>query len=636
MESRDPGPVAKTSSTAWDFYLGWLHARVCANDKGLASSSYDIDFTSVKSLPSEWIVADNEKVTLGANGAELSFTKRYDAPAMRTDFNIFFGRVEYVVKAAPGTGIISSMVLLSDDLDEVDWEFRGSITDSVQTNYFGKGYTGTYNRSTTESVSSPQATFHTYAVDWSPTALVWSIDGKAVRTLNVADADGNGSRYPQTPMKISLSLWDGGDPDTNSGTVQWAGGLTPLPPTQPWTMYVKSVKVWNSNPGKLYKYSDKSGSWKSIKVMNETIASNSSLAVQSTHTLSLAPTTPISAISTGTPFRNMTGSGAPFPNTTSSGAPFPNTTRSCSNSSSVSYKSNGTAMATLSPTSLATSRISSMQSPGHSNLNSTTPCSKTSTSSSLAATQSTTPSGNATAAPIPSTPVSDVTSSSLVTSSSSLEAVPQTYTQSPSASTTGGSTLAQTAAPSPACTCNPPSQAAPSVSSPAASYTTTSPTVTAVASTTPRPAITPVGASPNSPADTTANSPSATDNPFTNTDDGDTITDIPDSPTTDTPEDDTTTTTFTTSTTSVTLFLTATGTGASTGIVASTGAPYPYKNGSYVPARGSLASTGASASGHAKATSSPLPYSLGAGDRLSVGSSMAVVAGTMAGFWVLL
>ncbi|CAF9919794.1 MAG: hypothetical protein HETSPECPRED_004125 [Heterodermia speciosa] len=661
---------------------------VCANDKGLASSSYSIDFTSVKTLPSEWIVADNEKVTLGADGAELSFTQRFDAPTIRTDFNIFFGRVEYVVKAAPGTGIISSMVLLSDDLDEVDWEFRGGVTDSVQTNYFGKGYTGTYNRSTTEPVTSPQATFHTYALDWSPTALVWSIDGKIMRTLNAANADGNGSQYPQTPMKISLSLWDGGDPDTNPGTVQWAGGLTPLPPAQPYTMYVKSVKVWNSNPGKMYKYSDKSGSWKSIRVINETIASNSSVSAQNTSTLSLAPTAPIS---TGAPFANMTGSGAPFPNTTHYGAPFANTTRSCSTTSTVSHKSNGTAMTTSSPTSLVTSLGSSMQSPGYSTLKSTTTCSKTSSSSSLAVIQSTKPTGSATAAPIPSTPASGVISSSLgtpspvssaaslsqptasyqmsqsaavpsdaslsppttpTTSSSSSEAAPQTYTQSPSTSPIGKSTLAQAATPSVPCTCTASHQETPIVSSSGTPYTPMSPSITAAASNAPSPAVTPVGGpsdgaytkSPVDSATPTITSPSPTGSQFTNTDDGDKITDMPDNPdsVTDTIEDDTTTTTSTTRTTSVTMFITSTGTAASIGTGATakpTGAPYPYTNGSYVPASGSLARTGASAgslSGYAKPTKYPLPYSLGAGSRVRVGSSMAVVAGTMAGFWFLL
>ncbi|KAI4238056.1 MAG: hypothetical protein LQ352_007899 [Teloschistes flavicans] len=262
----------------------------CPNDKGLATATYSVDFTSVKTLPSEWTLADSEHVTLGPQGAELAFEKRYDAPTMWTDFKFFFGRVEFVVKAAPGTGIVSSMVLLSDDLDEVDWEFLGGVTSTVQTNYFGKGYTGTYNRSTTPAVTSPQTTFHTYALDWSTTALVWSIDGVAVRTLNAADADGNGSQYPQSPMKVSLGLWDAGDPD--AATQGWGGGVTPIPPPEPYIMYVKSVKIWNTNPAQQYQYTDQSGSYQSIKLINDPVVSSSSpqISSQSAETLSLGST----------------------------------------------------------------------------------------------------------------------------------------------------------------------------------------------------------------------------------------------------------------------------------------------------------------------------------------------------------
>ncbi|KAL9576745.1 MAG: hypothetical protein Q9212_006851 [Teloschistes hypoglaucus] len=285
--------------------LGQTHAQVttscdptkgiCPNDKGLATPSYAIDFTSVKKLPSEWTLADSENVTLGPQGAEFAFEKRYDSPTMWTDFKFFFGRVEFVVKAAPGTGIVSSMVMLSGDLDEIDWEFLGGVTSTVQTNYFGKGYTGTYNRSTTAAVTSPQTTFHTYAIDWSPTALIWSIDGVAVRTLKAPDADGNGSQYPQTPMKVSLSLWDAGDPD--AATQGWGGGVTPIPPPEPYVMYVKSVKIWNINPAQQYKYTDQSGSYKSIKLINEPIVSSpsSQISSQSTKTLSLGSTSALSS-----------------------------------------------------------------------------------------------------------------------------------------------------------------------------------------------------------------------------------------------------------------------------------------------------------------------------------------------------
>ncbi|KAI4227359.1 MAG: hypothetical protein L6R40_008213 [Gallowayella cf. fulva] len=269
----------------------------CPNDQGLATDTYSVDFTSIKTLPSEWQLANYAKVNLGSQGAEFTFAKRYDAPTLWTKFKFFFGRVEFVVKAAPGVGIISSMVLLSDDLDEVDWEFLGGVTTNVQTNYFGKGFTGTYNRSTSPAVASPQTQFHTYALDWSPTALVWSIDGVAVRTLNAADADGIGSQYPQSPMKVSLSLWDAGDPD--SPAQGWGGGVTPIPPPEPYTMYVKSVKIFNSNPAQQYQYTDKSGSWRSIKVINDALfSSSSSLASTQAATLSLGFTSSVSSAQT--------------------------------------------------------------------------------------------------------------------------------------------------------------------------------------------------------------------------------------------------------------------------------------------------------------------------------------------------
>lgn len=66
----------------------------------------------MKQIPSDWIVADYENVTLGANGAEFTFNKRYDAPYMWTKAYMFFGHVEVVMKVAKGTGVISSAVLV--------------------------------------------------------------------------------------------------------------------------------------------------------------------------------------------------------------------------------------------------------------------------------------------------------------------------------------------------------------------------------------------------------------------------------------------------------------------------------------------------------------------------------------------
>ena len=121
------------------------------------------------------------------------------------------------MKAAPGTGIVSSIVLESDDLDEIDWEFLGGNTAQVETNFFGKANTTDYNRAVYYSVANPQSTFHTYTVDWTPERLEFIIDGTTVRTLSSTDPLTNsGNNYPQTPMRVKLGSWAAGGPDRKS------------------------------------------------------------------------------------------------------------------------------------------------------------------------------------------------------------------------------------------------------------------------------------------------------------------------------------------------------------------------------------------------------------------------------------
>jgi len=180
------------------------------------------------------------------------------------------------MRAAPGIGIISSASLMSDDQDEIDWEFSGNDfhmggSGNVQTNYFGKGIEGNYDRGTYPSVSSPQTQFHNYALDWSTEQLVWSIDGKVVRTLANNNATSGSYQYPQSPMQLQLGLWDGGDPDNDPGTIDWAGGITNFSQA-PFTMYVASVKMMNANPcSGGYQYTDMSGSYQSIECVSMSI-----------------------------------------------------------------------------------------------------------------------------------------------------------------------------------------------------------------------------------------------------------------------------------------------------------------------------------------------------------------------------
>jgi hypothetical protein len=90
----------------------------CDPDTGLKKWSLSTDFTQGSS--DEW-TAISGNVTYGSNGAEFTINERYDAPTLETNFYIFFGEVEVVMRAANGTGIVSSIVMESDDLDEIDW-----------------------------------------------------------------------------------------------------------------------------------------------------------------------------------------------------------------------------------------------------------------------------------------------------------------------------------------------------------------------------------------------------------------------------------------------------------------------------------------------------------------------------------
>lgn len=252
--------------------------KTCPNDTGLDSASFACDFTQGKSALASWSTATGTSLTYdGSKGAQFVINGKNQAPTISSDFYIFFGRVDVTMQAAPGVGIVSSMVLQSEDLDEIDWEWLGGDGTQAQTNYFGKGNTTSYDRGTYQSVSSPQTIMHTYSFDWTQEKIDWLIDGVVVRTLMYADAVG-GKNFPQTPMRLKLGNWVAGDPATNApGTIEWAGGETDFSKA-PFTMYVKTVSITNYNPAKAYEWTDRSGSYESIKLVDSSSGSSSSSA----------------------------------------------------------------------------------------------------------------------------------------------------------------------------------------------------------------------------------------------------------------------------------------------------------------------------------------------------------------------
>jgi Glycosyl hydrolases family 16 len=203
-----------------------------------------------------------------AKGATFTIERSGDSPMVQSKFYMLFGRFEVIMKAAKGKGIVSSAILQSEALDEIDWEFLGTNTTHALTNYFGKGNTTSFDRGKEYAMEAPQDKFHNYTIDWTKDRIQWWLDDKMLRELVPADAL-NGKNYPQTPMNIRMGIWAGGDVAHNDpGVVEWAGGITDFK-EGPFTMTVQTIYAKDYTEGAEYSWAnmDASGSWEKVKVI---------------------------------------------------------------------------------------------------------------------------------------------------------------------------------------------------------------------------------------------------------------------------------------------------------------------------------------------------------------------------------
>ncbi|TAQ89224.1 hypothetical protein B7494_g2437 [Chlorociboria aeruginascens] len=260
-----------------------LTSASCPSDLALGKA-INVDFTqgSVDSFTA------SGNPTYDSSGVHFTISEPGDAPTLTSLFYIMFGKVEISLEAAPGAGIVSTLVLQSDDLDEIDLEWLGADDSEVQTNYFGKGDVTTYNRGTYEPAANNQAGFITYTVEWTADQVIWSVAGTVVRVLTPATADTN--QYPQTPMRIKFGAWSGGDSSNAEGTIQWARGPT-VYSDGPFTMTVQSIAVTDYSTGTEYKYGDTSGTWESIEAVGGTVGGNENNAATAIATAQAAAIT---------------------------------------------------------------------------------------------------------------------------------------------------------------------------------------------------------------------------------------------------------------------------------------------------------------------------------------------------------
>ncbi|KAM0744542.1 hypothetical protein ACQRIT_001031 [Beauveria bassiana] len=241
----------------------------CPADPAVGKKSIRCDFTKGACDAFEHIAG--KEVTYDARGAVSAVDAPMQAPTLQCKKTIFFGKLEVEMKAAPGKGIITSVVLLSDDLDEIDIEAVGSDTARIQSNTFSRGDSTRHDLLGYLSVADTTAAAgHTYTVDWTTERIEFAVDGVVQRTLRRADIP---DRYPESPMRVKLGAWVAGYEGNAPGTIEWAGGVADFSGGAAEAVF-KRVTVTDYAGGSAaterdvekYSYGDRSGSSKSIRI----------------------------------------------------------------------------------------------------------------------------------------------------------------------------------------------------------------------------------------------------------------------------------------------------------------------------------------------------------------------------------
>ncbi|KAJ7091321.1 glycoside hydrolase family 16 protein [Mycena belliarum] len=145
---------------------------------------------------------------------------------INSTFTLSAGKVTIQMSAPTVAGVITAAILIGDSSsDEIDVELVCGEPNSWQTNLFvpdprnAKPEYGVF--SSKEGVNNIAA-LHAYSIDVSAERIVWSLDGRVVRTLPKDQCTKNGfSHFPTHTMRVQLGIWDASSP---AGTAAWGKG----------------------------------------------------------------------------------------------------------------------------------------------------------------------------------------------------------------------------------------------------------------------------------------------------------------------------------------------------------------------------------------------------------------------------
>ncbi|MFF2852168.1 lectin [Streptomyces sp. NPDC058001] len=150
-------------------------------------------------------------------------------------FTSQYGHVEARLKVPRGQGMWPAFWMLGNDIGQVGWPNSGEIDimenvgfepSTVHGTLHGPGYSGSGGIGAGYTLPGGQAfadAFHTFAVDWAPDSITWSVDGNVYQRRTPADLGGRSWVFNK-PFFMILNLAVGGywpgDPDGSTSFPQ--------------------------------------------------------------------------------------------------------------------------------------------------------------------------------------------------------------------------------------------------------------------------------------------------------------------------------------------------------------------------------------------------------------------------------
>jgi len=204
---------------------------------------------------SNWIsqeIVSNVQITGGQMQLELEYQSStgygYGATVLHSH-SILYGSVLGRVKSGSSSqGIVSAFILINlANGDEIDIEWVGTNHKEFQSNFYSKAISNPpvdYSNGKKHALTvDATAAFHDYEINWQPDRIEWYMDGTLYRTLYKNSTKENGTRFPNTPMQLSIGIWDA-NAQGQKGTIEWGGGPVQWDSNKtPFSMYVDSVTI---------------------------------------------------------------------------------------------------------------------------------------------------------------------------------------------------------------------------------------------------------------------------------------------------------------------------------------------------------------------------------------------------------